>query len=70
MIDVVCALKYLHHDYSKPIVHCDLKLSNVLSDEEMIAHVSDYGITKMASGEESIMFWRDADGNLHKKETK
>ncbi|XP_028117107.1 probable LRR receptor-like serine/threonine-protein kinase At3g47570 [Camellia sinensis] len=38
-IDVACALDYLHHQCSTPIVHCDLKPSNVLLNNDMTGHV-------------------------------
>lgn len=46
-VDVALALEYLHHGYSMPIIHCDIKPSNVLLDEDMVVHVSDFGISKM-----------------------
>ncbi|GAY60717.1 hypothetical protein CUMW_204180 [Citrus unshiu] len=35
MIDVASAVVYLHFGHSTPIIHCDLKSSNVLLDNNM-----------------------------------
>nr|KJB73894.1 hypothetical protein B456_011G259500 [Gossypium raimondii] len=48
-IDVAHALEYLHHRCETPIIHCDLKPSNVLLDGEMVGHISDFGLAKIHS---------------------
>ena len=49
-IDVANALDYLHHHCQTPIIHCDLKPSNVLLDAELIGHVGDFGLARFLSG--------------------
>ncbi|KAM5550993.1 putative LRR receptor-like serine/threonine-protein kinase [Rosa sericea] len=43
-IDVATALDYLHNRFHVPIVHCDLKPSNVLLENDMTACVCDFGL--------------------------
>ncbi|XP_061978336.1 probable LRR receptor-like serine/threonine-protein kinase At3g47570 [Populus nigra] len=53
-IDVACAVDYLHHDCEIPVVHCDLKPSNVLVDKDMTAKVGDFGLAKLLADKQSI----------------
>ncbi|KAK4403380.1 putative receptor-like protein kinase [Sesamum angolense] len=45
-IDVASALEYLHYYCHIPIAHCDVKPGNVLLDDDLCAHLSDFGLAK------------------------
>ncbi|KAM0895575.1 hypothetical protein ACQ4PT_023755 [Festuca glaucescens] len=45
-IDIADVLQYIHHDCESPIIHCDLKPSNILLDYDMTAHLGDFGIAR------------------------
>jgi Leucine-rich repeat (LRR) protein len=46
-IDVAHALEYLHHDSFVQVVHCDIKPSIVLLEEDMLGHITDFGIARL-----------------------
>jgi len=52
-VDVMDALDYLHNHCQPPIIHCDLKPSNILLAEDMSVRVGDFGLSTIISESES-----------------
>uniref|UniRef100_R7WEQ8 Receptor kinase-like protein Xa21 n=1 Tax=Aegilops tauschii TaxID=37682 RepID=R7WEQ8_AEGTA len=55
LLDVAYALDYLHCHGPAPVVHCDVKPSNVLLDDNMVAHVGDFGLAKILNEGSSFL---------------
>ncbi|RHN77916.1 putative protein kinase RLK-Pelle-LRR-XII-1 family [Medicago truncatula] len=49
-LDLAHALDYLHNDTEQAVVHCDVKSSNVLLDDDVVAHLGDFGLARLILG--------------------
>jgi len=46
-VNIADVLDYLHHESGQTIIHCDVKPSNILLDNDMSARLGDFGIAKL-----------------------
>nr|CAD1829180.1 unnamed protein product [Ananas comosus var. bracteatus] len=63
-LGVARGLTYLHELASPPIVHRDIKSSNMLLDEHLSAKVSDFGISRLIGGDSRSYITTQVKGTM------
>lgn len=63
-IGIAEALKYLHDDCPRPIIHRDVKSSNILLSEDFEPQLSDFGLAKWASTTSAYITCSDVVGTF------
>ncbi|WVZ77115.1 hypothetical protein U9M48_025016, partial [Paspalum notatum var. saurae] len=46
-VDVARGLSYMHHGFTSPVIHRDVKCSNILLDREFGAKIADFGLARI-----------------------
>ncbi|KAF2930104.1 hypothetical protein DAI22_05g107700 [Oryza sativa Japonica Group] len=63
-LDSARGLAYLHDHADPPIIHRDVKSTNILLDERMTAKVADFGLSLLVSDSEEGQFCTNVKGTL------
>uniref|UniRef100_A0A0D9ZX46 non-specific serine/threonine protein kinase n=1 Tax=Oryza glumipatula TaxID=40148 RepID=A0A0D9ZX46_9ORYZ len=63
-LDSARGLAYLHDHANPPIIHRDVKSTNILLDERMTAKVADFGLSLLVSDSEEGQFCTNVKGTL------
>ncbi|XP_042033542.1 probable LRR receptor-like serine/threonine-protein kinase At3g47570 [Salvia splendens] len=66
-IDIASAVEYLHCGTESIVIHGDLKPSNILLDQDMVAKVGDFGLAKIVSSrsEYGMSYVASTEGDVY-----